>query len=139
MDAYTNIYYDSHFNFDNPIYKRLERIFDEVYSNHPATRTYVLSLYAQTLHSIGARDQIAQFFGTGAEGKSLVNSMVLMTLGCGNNVVTSCHFTPDYNYKPGQADPKMINPFGLAMTLDAEALIHDKLEFWLAHPGIAVL
>ena len=126
MDAYTNIYYDSHFNFDNPIYKRLERIFDEVYSNHPATRTYVLSLYAQTLHSIGARDQIAQFFGTGAEGKSLVNSMVLMTLGCGNNVVTSCHFTPDYNYKPGQADPKMINPFGLAMTLDAEALIRAQ-------------
>lgn len=113
MNAYTNIMWNEHYNKNCEAYRRVERMFEETLPDK-SIRDYVLSMYAQTLHSVGQRDQVHQHYGTGAEGKSLLNHAVQVMLGM---VVGGSQ-----SVKNGDNEIYS-NPRGLAQTLKAEALI----------------
>lgn len=123
MDAYTNVYYNENYSFKNSIYQIVSQIPKQIYAKNPDTGDYAMMIISQALHSYGGRDQIVQFYGTGAEGKSLINFMTGWTVGCGNHIKVSCRFTKGYNYQLGQKDENQYNPFGLSVTLSPEALI----------------
>ena len=116
MNCYTNIIWDPSYNQykdRNAAYKRVLAMTHEIYPDKDIWN-YVMMMYAQTLHSIGSRDQFHQFYGSGAEGKSLINDAMIAMLGVGGNVPIA---TKDF------PDPIMRNPFGLGITLKPEAII----------------
>lgn len=112
MDAYTNIPWHDEYNIHNPIYERVNAMFSEIYPD-PAVCEYIKMMFAQTLHSKGSRDQIHQFYGQGAEGKSVINTAVAAMLGEKTGELTT----------RGYEDATLKNPYGLATTVEAEALL----------------
>lgn len=125
MDAYTNVYYDENYNYSNPIYKIVDEVFKQIYENEEV-REYVLTMFAQTLHSYGARDQIHQFYGTGSEGKSLINNAISSMLGCGQNIIISTKHSNNYKYDITNICKEMRIPFGLATTIDAKTVMTES-------------
>lgn len=119
LDGYTNVEWNEDYNYKNPIYEKVDRTFREIYPHYdPDGDTqvcdYVKMMFAQTLHSVGSRDQIHQFYGSGGEGKSLINNALLAMLGSDANTVIQT-----INHK----DSTMINPYGLGVTISARGLI----------------
>ena len=114
MDGFTNTpWHDDYDTVHNPIFKRIQEMFTQIYPD-PAVKKYVMMMYAQTLHSYGTRDQIHQFYGQGAEGKSVMNTAVGSMLGEKSGEMTTMG---------GYPDKTIINPYGLATTVEAEALL----------------
>ena len=116
MNCYTNIMWDPTYNQyknRNAAYIRVLAMTHEIYPDNDIWE-YVMMMYAQTLHSIGSRDQFHQFYGSGAEGKSLINDAMIAMLGVGGNVPIA---TKEFD------DPIVRNPFGLGITLKPEAII----------------
>ena len=125
MDAYTNVYYDANYSFSNDIYKRVKQLFDEIYDN-TEVRDYVMTCFAQTLHSIGDRDQIHQYYGTGGEGKSLINNAIAMMLGYTEDQEITAKFTYGFRYPIGMDDDTVHSSAGLAGSMDAKAIMTEK-------------
>ena len=115
MDAQTNVLWNDNYStsVDNIPYNRIVKAIEQILPNREK-REYVISCYAQALHSVGQRDQVHQHYGTGAEGKSLLNHMMLVMLG-----LCASHSQVVEN---GDSDVYSIQ-HGLAQTLKAEALI----------------
>ena len=118
MNVQTNITWNPYYSTgeDNIAYHRILRMLEDM---KPETdeREYILKIYAQCLHSIGQRDQVHQHYGTGAEGKSLLNHLMLVTLGY--------MATQTISVQNGDYDAYSIfNP--LSETLKAEALIQQN-------------
>lgn len=122
MDGYTNVEWHDDYNYNNEIYKKVEKTFDDIYPYYESDGDlqvceYVKMMFAQTLHSIGSRDQIHQYYGSGGEGKSLINNALLAMLGSGKNIQINT-----INHK----DVIMINPYGLSNTIQARGLISSN-------------
>ena len=115
MKVQTNVLWNEYYSksADNIPYQRVVKMVNEILPNREK-RDYVLMNYAQTLHSVGQRDQVHQHYGTGAEGKSLLNHAILVMLGLSASNVQEV--------KNGDNDIYAVQ-HGLAQTLKAEALI----------------
>lgn len=128
MNAYTNVYFNKNYPYQSPIHKKVETIFEEIYPKKDL-RDYVLMMFGQVLHSIGSRDQIHQFYGTGAEGKSLVNDAISSMLGCGENLFIPLKIPAKYEYDGEIFEEDEVrevkNPFGLATTMDAKNIMTE--------------
>lgn len=125
MESTTNVYYDESYSFSNPVYKRIVQLFEEIYDNEDV-RKYVLMCFAQVLHSIGDRDQIHQYYGTGGEGKSLINNAIAMMLGCAEDQEITTKFTQGFSYPIGMRDETVHVSAGLAGSMDARALMTEN-------------
>lgn len=124
MLATTNVFWQDGYSKKNAIYQKVKRIFKEIYPDYELM-TYVRTVFALTLHSIGGRDQIYQFYGTGAEGKSMINNAVAAMLGREKELVT-VQKTYGYDYEEGMADPNMLVVGGLAGNMRSSALTGDR-------------
>lgn len=118
MDTYSCVHFTnpSEYNFNNWKYLRIKTMIEQIYTD-PELRDFVCMNVAQTLHSVGLRDQFHQYYGSGSEGKSLFNDSICAMLGCGKNIIIS---TKDCE------TPIMRNPYGYAMTVVAEKLIQTN-------------
>ena len=115
MNVQTNVMWNEYYSksTENTPYQRVLKMVEEILPNKPK-RDYVLMNYAQSLHSVGQRDQVHQHYGTGAEGKSLLNHAILVMLGLSSSI--------SQEVKNGDNEIYAVQ-HGLAQTLKAEALI----------------
>lgn len=126
MMATTNVFYNENYTYANSVYKKVNKIFEEIYI-YPDQIKYMKMIFAQTLHSIGARDQVYQFHGTGAEGKSLINNAISMMLGYGNEPIAT-KFTSGYKYDVCCKDRMMRIVGGLATSMDVRYMMRENMN-----------
>lgn len=124
MDCTSNIYYNENYSKNNTIYRRILQMFDEIYLTEPETH-YMKMIFSCVFHSIGSRDQVYQFYGTGAEGKSLMNNAISMTIGYGDEPIP-IQTTPGYKYDICQLDTPMRIVNGLATSMDVRFLMTEN-------------
>lgn len=124
MDCTSNIYYNENYSKNNPIYRRVLKMFEEIYLTEPETE-YMKMIFSCVFHSIGSRDQVYQFYGTGAEGKSLMNNAISMTIGYGDEPIP-IQTTPGYKYDICQLDTPMRIVNGLATSMDVRFLMTEN-------------
>lgn len=126
INGTSNVYFDENYGFDrNPAYQRVSRMFKEI-QTRKEMHDFELQCCSSVLHSIGQRDQIHQYYGTGSEGKTLWNNAIMFMLGESSLPIAIQKTVIGDYYPEGMSDPVMVNPLPLATTIEAKAVMRPN-------------
>ena len=120
MKGFTNIIYEENYNHDNPAFKRISAMWEQIYPI-PEERIYMMRLFSSVLHSGATKDQIPVLYGSGSEGKSVICNAITAMLGSEGIGKQGLLTT---TLKDGTTMKITIeNPLGLATSMKTEAIL----------------